>query len=335
MQNILVTGGAGYIGSHICKKLALSGLHPITVDDLSTGHDWAVKWGPLIRADLTQPQQLVTLLKPLKIDAVIHMAAKIEVGESVLRPEKYFWNNVAGTAGLMRALRELNLCVPIVFSSTAAVYGQPSVNFISETEPLSPINPYGTSKLLSEEMLESLSETTGNPVGVLRYFNVAGADPEGQIGEAHDPESHLIPRILLSQLDASQKITVFGDDYPTHDGSCIRDYVHVWDLAQAHLELLRFLDQKRGCHKFNVGYSKGFSVLEVIKAAERVCGKTIPFSVSPRREGDPAQLVSNASRIEQLVGWRPQYRNRLEDIIADAWKWHSQQKRALTGQPQP
>ncbi len=322
MRNVLVVGGAGYIGSHVSKALALKGLKPIVVDNFYSGHRDFVKWGPLIEVDIKEREKLAAALRGVEFDAVIHLAAHIEVGESVQNPEKYFLNNVGGTENLLSVLEELGRNVPFVFSSTAAVYGQPEVDLISESAPLKPINPYGESKMQAESRIRAWSERVRAPVCLLRYFNVAGADPECEIGEAHDPETHLIPRLLMSLLKPSTDFKVFGEDYPTPDGTCIRDYVHVWDLAQAHLAALHYLKTHPGPHVFNVGYSKGFSVKEIIQAAEKVCGLRVPYTKAERRAGDPAILVADGSRALRELGWHPEFAGRLDQIIAHAWAWH-------------
>lgn len=322
MRNVLVLGGAGYIGSHICKMLHREGLKPIVVDNLCTGHIEFVKWGPHLDIDIKDTEKLVAGLAPVDFDAVIHLAAHIEVGESVKNPEKYFRNNVGGTESLLSALEELKKNVPFVFSSTAAVYGQPEMDLIPESAPLNPINPYGESKKQAEEKIAEWGARNEAPVCLLRYFNVAGADPDGEVGEAHEPETHLVPRLLLSLLDPKHEFKLFGDDYPTPDGTCIRDYVHVWDLAQAHLCALAFLRKAKGPTRINVGYSKGFSVKEIISAAERACGKVVRYETVKRRDGDPAILVADGSKAVSELGWKPKFKDSLDEIILHAWNWH-------------
>lgn len=322
MRNVLVVGGAGYIGSHVAKALALQGLKPIVVDNLCSGRRDFVKWGPLIEVDLKEREKLKVALENWEFESVVHLAAHIEVGESVRDPDKYFRNNVGGTENLLRVLAERGRNVSFVFSSTAAVYGQPSLDLIPETTRLDPINPYGESKKVAEEGIREWGKRTHSPVAILRYFNVAGADPECEIGEAHDPETHLIPRLLLSLLHPVREFKVYGEDYPTPDGTCIRDYVHVWDLAQAHLAALQYLHCHSGTHVFNIGYSKGFSVKEIIKAAENICGREIPYVKGERRFGDPAVLVADGTRALKELGWKPEFAGRLDEILAHAWAWH-------------
>lgn len=322
MRNVLVVGGAGYIGSHIAKALALQRATPVVVDNLNSGRKAFVKWGPLLEVDIQDRERLKAALARVEFDAVVHLAAHIEVSESVQNPEKYFRNNVGGTESLLSALEDLERRVPFVFSSTAAVYGQPDLNLIPETAPLKPINPYGESKKMAEERIRSWSERTRSPAALLRYFNVAGADPEGEIGEAHDPETHLIPRLLLSLLHPTQEFKIFGEDYPTPDGTCIRDYVHVWDLAQAHLAALRYLKSHPGVHVFNIGYSRGFSVREIIQTAEKVCARKVIYAKGERRAGDPAVLVADGSRAIKEMGWTPKFSGRLDLVLAHAWAWH-------------
>ena len=319
---ILVVGGAGYIGSHVCRAVAQSGRTPLCLDNFSTGHREFVKWGPLIEAELLDSENLKVKLQNVKIDAVIHMAAKIEVRESIERPLSYFENNVSGSLSLFNALQATHPGVPIIFSSTAAVYGEPEVVPIPETHRKKPINPYGTTKHLVEEILADLWTHTQWPSLCLRYFNVAGAAYEDGIGEAHEPESHLIPRLLMSVTDPNFKMQIFGTDHPTPDGSCVRDYVHVSDLGEAHVKALDYLLKRPGHDRMNIGYSRGFSVKEIIAAVGKVTGKPLNYEILPRRPGEPASLVADANRALTTLGWEPKYAGQVETVIHHAWEWH-------------
>ena len=318
-MHILVCGGAGYVGAHTASVLAEQG-HRITVlDNLSTGHHEAVRWGRLIEADLLDRAALdAAFAEP--IDAVMHFCARSLVGESVAEPYAYYRNNVAGTLNLLEAMREHGVG-RLVFSSTAAVYGVPQTELIDEEHPTRPINPYGASKLMVEEILRHAASAYGLRSVALRYFNAAGAAPERGIGEAHDPETHLIPNVLKAARGDGMPLRVFGDDYPTRDGTCVRDYVHVLDLADAHLRALDWMDREPGAHRFNLGNGHGFSVLEVIEAARRVTGREIPYEIAPRRAGDPPVLVASSAQAREKLGWTPRY-DRIEPIIETAWAWH-------------
>jgi UDP-arabinose 4-epimerase len=320
-ENILVTGGAGYIGSHACRALHAAGYNPVTYDNLSSGHDWAVKWGPLERGDILDPARLKEVFKKYRPSAVMHFAAHIAVGESVENPEKYYRNNVAGSLSLLEVAREQNV-EQFIFSSTAAVYGLPNAEPITESAQERPINPYGETKLAVERMLRDFGSAYGLKWTALRYFNAAGASPDGDIGEAHDPETHLIPLILDAIQDRRKNITVFGTDYATTDGTCVRDYIHVCDLADAHVAALEQLKRGGTSRPYNLGNGSGFSVREVIAAAERVTGCAVPVHFGARRAGDPASLVADAQRAMDELHWRPRFAS-LEDIIGTAWRWHS------------
>lgn len=320
---ILVTGGAGYIGSHACKALARAGYTPIAFDNLVYGHRWSVQWGPLEEGDILDRGRLEEVLKKYKPAAVMHFAAYAYVGESVENPGKYYRNNVAGTVNLLEALRD-NDIKKLIFSSTCATYGVPERNPIPEDHPQDPINPYGASKLMIERVLRDFDAAHGLRSISLRYFNAAGADPDAEIGEDHDPETHLIPLVLDAAAGRRPHITVFGDDYDTPDGTCIRDYIHVTDLAEAHLLALKSLENGAASTAFNLGNGQGFSVNQVISTARRVTDREIPVKTGARRAGDPPQLVGDASRAIAILGWKPRFAA-LEDIVQTAWKWHQRE----------
>jgi UDP-arabinose 4-epimerase len=320
-ENILVTGGAGYIGSHVCKALYAAGYNPVTYDNLSSGHDWAVKWGPLERGDILDAPRLKEVFASYKPAAVMHFAALIAVGESVENPLKYYRNNVAGSLSLLEVMSERGVC-HFIFSSTAAVYGLPEIVPIAETAKERPINPYGETKLIVERMLRDFSGAYGLNWTALRYFNAAGADPNGEIGEAHDPETHLIPIILEAIQGKRDRVNVFGTDYDTRDGTCVRDYIHVCDLADAHVAALERLRRGGPSRAYNLGNGAGFSVREVIAAAESVTGRAAPIHYGARRPGDPASLIADARRAKEELNWRPRLGS-LDDIIATAWRWHN------------
>lgn len=320
-MKVLVTGGAGYIGSHACKALALSGHEPIAYDNLVYGHRWAVRWGPLVEGELADATALDAAFRSHKPDAVMHFAAYAYVGESVADPIKYYRNNVAGSLALLDACHRHGVD-KLVFSSTCATYGVPHQIPITESHPQAPINPYGASKLMVERMLADCGTAHGLRSIALRYFNAAGADPDGEIGEAHDPETHLIPLVLEAAAGKRPHIQIFGTDYDTPDGSCIRDYIHVSDLADAHVQALRHLvDSAPGMQAFNLGNGTGFSVREVIAAAERVTGRSIPVVEGPRRPGDPPALVGDPTHARAELGWQPKL-DELDTIVATAWEWH-------------
>jgi len=316
--NILVTGGAGYVGSHACKALAANGYVPITYDNLSRGNVWAVKWGPLEHGDTADVQQLRAVLDTYQPRALMHFAAYAYVGESVREPLLYYENNFANTTTLLRAVLDYQL-IPIVFSSSCATYGIPERVPISEDHPQRPINPYGHSKLFVERMLADLNAACGLPWIALRYFNAAGADPDGEIGEAHYPETHLVP-LVLAGARTGVPVRIFGNDYDTADGSCVRDYIHVSDIAQAHVQALDYLLKGGKSCALNLANARGYSVKEVIATAETVCGRTIPTELAARRSGDPPVLIGDASRAHALLGWKPT-RSELQTQIADAWRW--------------
>jgi UDP-arabinose 4-epimerase len=317
-MKILVTGGAGYIGSHACKALAAAGFEPVTYDNLSRGNRWAVKWGPLEAGDIGDQARLRAVLDQLQPAAVIHFAAFAYVGESVDNPNLYYQNNVCGSATLLRTVTEYKP-IPVVFSSTCATYGVPDQVPIPEGHPQRPINPYGFTKLVVERILADLDQAYGLRSVSLRYFNAAGCDPDGDIGEAHSPETHLIPLVLAAARDGTA-VTVFGDDYDTKDGTCVRDYIHVADLADAHVRALKYLLSGGKTCALNLANAHGYSVMDVIQTAERVCGKPIKIKMAPRRAGDPPVLIGSSDRAREALGWKP-VRSALEVQIADAWNW--------------
>ena len=319
---VLVCGGAGYIGSHMCKQLAQAGYLPVTFDNLSTGHRWAVQWGPLVEGDLLDTHALRDAFSRWPFAAVMHFAALSQVGQSMAEPERYFRNNVTGTLNLLEAMQAAGVQA-LVFSSTAAVYGNPASVPISEDQAQQPINPYGWSKLMAERMIGEQCRAHGLSAACLRYFNAAGADPDGQTGEAHDPETHLIPNVLRAATTPDGEVTVFGNDYPTSDGTCVRDYVHVDDLCRAHLLALGHIRQQRGFHAFNLGSGQGYSVAEVLAQARELCQGRPAARYAPPRAGDPAVLVASAQRAQQVLGWQPHYG--LGDMLRTALAWHTRQ----------
>lgn len=318
---ILVCGGAGYIGSHAVRALLDSKKDVIVLDNLQTGHvDSVPENVKLVLGDLRDTEFLNKVFKENKIDGVIHFAADSLVGESVVNPSKYFENNVMGSLNLLNAMKKYGVN-KIVFSSTAATYGEPENVPILETDKTEPTNPYGESKLMVEKMLKWFDQAYGIKYTALRYFNVAGAISTGEIGEDHQPETHLIPIILQVALGKRDKIAIYGDDYPTPDGTCIRDYIHVMDLADAHLLALDRLERGEESRVYNLGNGEGFSVKEVIDVTRKVTKHPIPAEVSPRRAGDPARLIASSEKAIKELGWKPKY-NSLQSIIETAWNWH-------------
>jgi UDP-glucose 4-epimerase len=322
-MNILVCGGAGYIGSHMVKMLTEEGHDVTTFDNLSTGHREAVKWGRLVVGDLLDEAAMRRLFADNSFDAVMHFSAKSLVGESVAQPAMYYKNNVIGTFNLLEAMRAADV-KRFVFSSSAATFGNPVADRIDENHPQAPINPYGETKLMVERMLRDYAAAYGLNSVSLRYFNAAGADPSGEIGEAHDPETHLIPNVLKAAIDAHKTLKVFGQDYPTPDGTCVRDYIHINDLCQAHMLALKYMEDREGAFGFNLGNGQGFSILEIINAAEHVIGQKIPYQSCDRRPGDPPILVADATLAKKELKWRPQYTD-ITEILRTAWDWHRKQ----------
>jgi len=323
-EKVLVCGGAGYIGSHMVRLLAEEGFDVVVLDDLSTGHREAVAGTDLCRADVRDASALDSLFAKHRFDAVMHFCAMSLVAESLENPLAYYDNNVAGTLSLLQAMRRRGV-EKLVFSSTAAIFGEPESGFIDESHPKAPVNPYGRSKLMVERMLADACGASGLRAVSLRYFNAAGASMSGGIGESHDPETHLLPNVLKAAAGSGKRLKVFGDDYETRDGTCIRDYIHVDDLARAHLAALRFMEKEEGYHAFNLGNGRGYSVLEVIEAAAQVVGSAVPYDVARRRPGDPAMLVASSQLAAKQLGWSPEVVD-LEAIIGSAWKWHRDQK---------
>jgi UDP-glucose 4-epimerase len=318
-MNVLIVGGAGYIGSHAVKLLAQSGHQVWVYDNLSRGHRESVPPGRLIEGEASDRTHLMTVLREKKIDAVMHFAAFALVNESVLDPALYYRNNVIAALELLEAMRLADV-TRIVFSSTTATYGEPETSPIPESTPQHPINPYGFTKLVIEQALADYASAYGFAYAALRYFNAAGAHPDGTIGEDHDPESHLIPIVLQVALDQREQITIYGDDYPTPDGTCIRDYIHVCDLADAHLKALDRLQPGKGIC-LNLGTGRGTSVREIIEACRRVTGHAIPEAIGQRRAGDPPELIADARRAADELQWQPRFTD-VDAIVQTAWDWH-------------
>ncbi len=317
-KNILVVGGAGYIGSHCCKVLSQNGYTPVVYDNFVYGHREFVKWGPLVEGDLGDKNRLADAFLTYQPEAVFHFAGYINVGESVTNPSKYYENNVVKSISLLDSMVEHNVR-NLVFSSTCAIYGYPDSIPMTEAESRKPVNPYGKTKLMFEQILEDYDLAYNLKSVCLRYFNACGAD--GEVGEDHRPETHLIPIVLDAAMGKREAITINGTDYPTPDGSCVRDYIHVLDLAEAHILALKFLQKHQKSEGFNLGNGKGYSVKEVIDAAKRVTQKEILVKLGERREGDPPELVGSSKKAEEVLGWSPKWKN-LDEIVASAWAWH-------------
>jgi len=325
-QSILVTGGAGYVGSHACKALARAGYQPVVYDNLSRGHREAVRWGPLVEGDLHDRARLAAAMSEHQVTAVMHFAAFAYVGESVTDPEIYYANNLGGTLALLGAMREAGVA-NIVFSSTCAVYGVPETLPIGETTAKAPLNPYGDTKLAIERALSWYSGAYGMRYMALRYFNAAGADPDGEIGEDHQPETHLIPLVLRAALGVGNPVEIYGTDYPTRDGTAIRDYIHVSDLAEAHVRALAHLAAGGDSAALNLGTGRGSSVREVIAAVERVGGRKVPHREVARRPGDPPELVADPALARARLGWQPRHSD-LDTIVGTALDWETRSGRA-------
>jgi len=323
-MTVLVTGGAGYIGSHTVKLLVQRGYRPVVYDSLIYGHREALRGGDFVQGDLHDTARLVQVLEQYHVTDVMHFAAFAYVGESVQDPLKYYANNVAGSLALLQAMRAVGV-QRLIFSSTCAVYGLPQKPVLTEEHPLCPINPYGESKLFVERMLQSSAAAYGLRWISLRYFNAAGADPEGELGESHAPETHLIPLVLSVASGRRSEVAIFGADYDTVDGTCVRDYIHVQDLADAHIRALQALDTDKAQTAYNLGNGMGYSVRQVIETAAHVTGRPIATQMAPRRPGDPPCLVAAADKIRSALGWQPRYTD-LSTIIATAWHWECQRR---------
>jgi len=324
-MRVLVTGGAGYIGSHTAKALARAGHEPLVLDNFTSGHRWAVKWGRLLEWDLAASELLPQFLEKERVEAVLHFAASLLVGESVHEPRKYFWNNVVNTLRLLDAMLDAGVKL-IVFSSSAAVYGEPAKLPIPEDHGTHPVNPYGETKLMMERTLKWYGNAYGLRWMALRYFNAAGADPEGELGEGHNPETHLIPLVIKAALGLRPQVEIYGTDYPTPDGTAIRDYIDVADLAEAHVRALEYLASGGTSQSLNLGTGQGHSVREVIDAVGKISPHGVPVREAPRRAGDPPELVADSRRAAMVLGWTPQGSG-LDAIVESAWAWHSKKDR--------
>src|SRR5215203_3193655 len=321
-MRVLVTGGAGFIGSHTAKALARAGWEPVVLDNLSMGHQSAVKWGPFVHGNVGERDLLRQVMAEYRVEGVIHLAAHAYVGESVAAPRKYFTNNVTGTLALLDAMMDTGV-ERIVFSSTCATYGLPESLPIAEDHPQRPVNPYGDSKLFIERVLQAYGHAYDLRWITLRYFNAAGADPDGELGEDHDPETHVIPLAIAAALGQRPCIDVFGTDYPTPDGTAIRDFVHVMDLADAHASALRYVGDGGASVALNLGTGSGHAVREIITTVEGVGGRSVPVREVERRPGDPPALVADARRAQSVLGWHPQYAD-LDAIVSTAWHWYAE-----------
>lgn len=319
MQTVLVAGGAGYVGSHTCLALAEAGFRPVVFDDLSNGHREHVQWGPLEIGDIRDGSRLDAVFAAHQPVAVLHFAARIEVGESVKKPGEFFDNNVGGTITLIEAARRAGINV-LVFSSTCATFGDPVSLPMSETHPQAPLNPYGRSKLMVEQALADYDRYVGFKSAVMRYFNAAGADPQGRIGEWHDPETHAIPLAIQVGLGQRSHFTIFGDDYDTRDGTAVRDYIHVLDLADAHVSALRRLLEGGSSESYNLGTGTGTTVRELVDGVGRVAGKPLAVQMAPRRPGDAPILVGDNAKAREQLGWKPS--RDLDAVLSSAWRWH-------------
>ena len=318
---VLVTGGAGYIGSHACRSLAEAGFDPVAYDNMVYGHSWAVQWGDLVEGDVADRDTLMAAFEKYQPRAVMHFAGFAYVGESVTDPAKYYANNVSGGITLLTAMKDAGIKA-LIFSSSCATYGMPKKLPLTEDHPQDPVSPYGQSKLMFERILADFNHAYGLRHMNLRYFNAAGASADGTIGEDHAPETHLIPLILQAVLGKRPPLKVFGTDYPTPDGTAIRDYIHVTDLAEAHVLALNLLLDGHPGDSINLGTGRGYSVREVIETAQRITGKPVPHQDAPRRAGDPPELVADASRAAAVLGFTPKLSD-LDTVVETAWRWHS------------
>lgn len=319
-MKVLVAGGAGYVGSHAAKALAAAGFEVLVFDDFSTGRRELVRGREVIIGDLGNPGEIRDVFRSIEVSAVLHFASLIRVGESYADPRKYYEHNLKTSLNLLGGMLDAGVKT-FIFSSSAAVYGIPQEFPITETHPLEPISPYGRTKLMIERVLADYGRAFGLRSMALRYFNASGADPDGNLGELHEPETHLVPNILLSLLGKRPMLEVYGTDYPTPDGTAVRDYIHVTDLAEAHVLALKAVLAGRAGGAMNLGTNRGYSVLEVIRTAERVTGRQVPYVAKPRREGDPAVLLASRGKAERELGWEPRL-SELETIIRTAWDWH-------------
>ena len=324
LKTVLVTGGAGYIGSHVCKALAHAGYTPVTFDNLRAGHRWAVKWGPLVVGDLVNKRDIQVAFDTYEPFAVMHLAGSISVRESVEDPSNHYRNNIVGAYNLLEVMRAKKVR-QLVFSSSCTVYGRPQFLPLTEQHPVAPISPYGRTKWMVEEILTDYATSYGSNSIALRFFNAAGADPDSEIGEARAAETHLIPLMLDSVLSGKNSVTVNGDDFDTPDGTCIRDYVHVVDIAQAHIRALDALSKDVGAKVFNLGNGQGYSVLEVIEAVQKCTSTQFRIETGPRRRGDPAKLVGDCSNAKEILGWVPEH-SALHEITESAWAWKQSYK---------
>lgn len=325
-KTVLVTGGAGYIGSHVCKTLSQNGFMPVVYDNLCSGNRAAVQWGPMEGGDIRDRERLRAVLQKYKPKSVMHFAALIQVGQSVVDPAIYYHNNVYGSLCLLEELRAMNI-KHLVCSSTAAVYGMPKVVPILEDSPHAPINPYGQTKLMMEQIVQDYSASYGMRYAILRYFNAAGADPDSDTGTAYKTDSHIIPLLMRVAIGMMPEIKLYGEDYDTKDGTAVRDYVHVTDLAQAHFLALKHILEDNDNIIANIGNNVGYSVAQVIDAAVRVTGMKIPVAKSPRRAGDPAILIADSTHAKTVLNWKPELSD-LDTIIDTAWKWRQKQTAA-------
>jgi UDP-arabinose 4-epimerase len=317
---VIVTGGAGYIGSHTCKALHAAGFNPVTIDNLSTGHPWAVQWGPLEVGDIRDTDFVSDVMSRHKAGAVLHLAGLSLVAESARMLPSYYDCNVSGTIALVAAMSRCSI-FKIIYSSSSAVYGVSADLPLTEDQPVNPISVYGRTKLAAENFLRDAARTVGLDVTILRYFNAAGASDDGEIGECHLPETHLVPRAILATLSQGEPLSIFGTDHPTPDGTCIRDYVHVEDVADAHVMTLQRSGHKTGSETYNLGSGAGISVWEVLNAVERILDKPVPVAVASRREGDPTAIYASTDKIQRDLGWMP-HRSTIDRIVGSAIRWH-------------